>query len=127
MISSLKTYILHSFEVKKGDPLSYGSTPAPEDGVVAILAVGYGDGVSTAYQGTKLHYKGKVGKVCGRVCMDMTTVLFPVGTQLDQGDEFLIWSHEQEDIESISRQTKTLAYELVIQLTPRVSRIYRLN
>lgn len=127
VISSLKTYILHSFEVKKGDPLSYGSTPAPEDGVVAILAVGYGDGVSTAYQGTKLHYKGKVGKVCGRVCMDMTTVLFPVGTELDQGDEFLIWSHEQEDIESISRQTKTLAYELVIQLTPRVSRIYRLN
>jgi alanine racemase len=127
VISSLKTYILHSFPVKKGDPLSYGSTPAPEDGVAAILAIGYGDGVSTPYQGTLLNYEGIQGKVCGRVCMDMTTVLFPVGTQLKQGDEFVIWSHEPQDIESISRQTNVLTYELVIQLTPRVSRIYKLS
>ncbi len=127
VISSLKTYILHSFEVKKGDPLSYGSTPAPEDGVAAILAIGYGDGVSTPYQGTILDYKGMKGRVCGRVCMDMTTVLFPVGTVLDQGDVFVIWSHNPSDIESISQQTKVLTYELVIQLTSRVSRLYKLS
>ncbi len=126
VISSLKTYILHSFEVKKGDPLSYGSTPAPDDGVVAILAIGYGDGVSTPYQGTTLHHNGVKGKVCGRVCMDMTSVLFPPGTKLNQGDEFTIWSHEPQDIESISQQSKVLSYELVIQLTSRVSRIYKL-
>ncbi len=125
VISSLKTYILHSFEVKKGDPLSYGSTPAPDDGVVAILAIGYGDGVSTAYQGTTLLHNGVEGRVCGRVCMDMTTVLFPLGTKLKQGDEFTIWSHAPKDIESISHQTKVLTYELVIQLSSRVSRIYK--
>ena len=126
VISSLKTYILHSFDVKKGEPLSYGSTPAPEDGVAAIVAIGYGDGLSTFYQGAELRYKGITGKVCGRVCMDMTTVLFPVGTELFQGDAFMIWSHDQEQIESISRQTKILPYELIIQLTARVSRIYKL-
>lgn len=126
VISSLKTYILHSFEVNKGDPLSYGSTPAPEDGSVAILAIGYGDGVSTLYQGTKLNHNNVEGRICGRVCMDMTSVLFPTGTKLKQGDKFVIWSHRPEDIESISHQTKILTYELIIQLTSRVSRVYKL-
>lgn len=127
IISELKTKIINSFPVKKGDPLGYSSIPAPHDGQVAIISLGYGDGISTRFQGATLYHHGVAGKVCARVCMDMTYVLFPKGTKLSRGEEFIVWGEDSGKFMELAHQTKTLSYELVIALTTRVPRIYHID
>lgn len=127
IISQLKTTVINTFDVNKGDPLGYGSIPAPESGTVAIIAMGYGDGISTRYRGATLYHKGTPGKICARVCMDMTYVLFPKGIKISRGEEFFIWDGDHDKFMKLSEETETLPYELVIQLTTRVPRVYQLD
>ncbi|MCF8059447.1 MAG: alanine racemase [Bacteriovoracaceae bacterium] len=127
VLSELKTKVLNVFDVSKGDPLGYGSTPAPDSGTIAIIALGYGDGVSTRYMGATLYHKGVAGRICARVCMDMTFILFPKGTDIKRGEEFCVWDGDPEKFSELALETKTLPYELVIQLTARVPRIYQID
>jgi alanine racemase len=127
VVSELKTKVLNVFDVSRGDPLGYGSTPCPQAGTVAIIALGYGDGISTRFMGATLYNKGVAGKVCARVCMDMTYVLFPKGTDIKRGEDFWIWDGDSKMFMELARETKTLPYELVIQLTTRVPRIYQID
>lgn len=125
-LSTLETYIILTFEIKKGMPIGYGATPCPNDGIIAIIALGYGDGFSTRYQGAHLTHRGHQGLIVGRVNMDMTQVLFPIEAKKDIkiGDNLVIWGNDPKDILNFSDETKTIPYELFCQLTDRVPRIY---
>lgn len=127
VVSELKAKVLKVFPVKKGDPLGYGSTPCGEDGVVAIFSLGYGDGITTQFRNAKFTHKGEVAKVCARVCMDMTYLLFPVGSKIQRGDEISLWDEDSDNFEALSESVNAIPYELVIQLTSRVPRIYQLD
>jgi alanine racemase len=129
VLSRLETYILRTFEVKKGDPVGYGSTPCPHDGVVAILAIGYGDGFSTRYSGAHLFHNGFKGIILGRVNMDMSQVLFPLEAKghIKAHDVFTLWGNEHDDLLNFSRETKTIPYEIFCALLPRIPRVYRVN
>ncbi len=126
IISQLETYILRTFEVKKGTPIGYGSTPTPHDGVVALLAIGYGDGFSTRYGGAHLTLNGQRGVITGRVNMDMCQVLFPIEARgkIFAQEMFPIWGVSPNDFQEFSRQTKTIPYEIFCSLLPRVPRVY---
>lgn len=128
-VSRLETYIIRTFEIKAGTPIGYGSTPCPYDGVLAILAIGYGDGFSTRYGGVHLHHKGFTGEVVGRVNMDMIQVLFPVQAKehILANDIFTIWGEQEGDLLRFSEETKTIPYELFCSLVSRVPRVYRLD
>ncbi len=127
VISDLNTKVLKTFEVKKGEPIGYSSIACPHDGVVAIIALGYGDGISTRFSGASLYHKGVKGKVVGRVCMDMTYVIFPLGTAIERGEIFQVWGEDSQKFSELAHETNTLPYELTIQLTARVPRIYQLD
>lgn len=129
ILSRLETHILRTFDVKKGEPIGYGSHPCPHDGVVAVLAIGYGDGFSTRYSGAHLYHKGFEGLIIGRVNMDMTQVLFPVEARnhILAQEIFTIWGEKDGDLLRFSEETKTIPYELFCSLLPRVPRVYRLN
>jgi alanine racemase len=129
VVSRLETYILRTFEVKKGEPIGYGSTLCPHDGIVAVLAIGYGDGFSTRYGGAHLHHKGYRGVIAGRVNMDMIQVLFPLEAKghILAHEIFTIWGEQEGDLLNFSLETKTIPYELFCSLLPRVPRVYRLN
>lgn len=129
VLSRLETHILRTFDVKKGDPIGYGSPACPHDGVVAVLAIGYGDGFSTRYSGVHLHHKGFEGQIIGRVNMDMTQVLFPEEARghIMAQEIFVIWGEKDGDLLRFSEETKTIPYELFCSLLPRIPRVYRLN
>ncbi len=129
IVSRLETYILRTFNVKAGEPIGYGSTPCPHDGVVAILGIGYGDGFSTRYAGAHLHHKGFVGVITGRVNMDMIQVLFPLSAlgHIKAHEIFTIWGESEGDLLRFSEETNTIPYELFCCLLPRVPRVYRLS
>lgn len=125
-ISKLETYVLHVFKAKRGTPIGYGARVCPEDGVIAIVALGYGDGISTRFAGAHFFHKGHRGQVMGRINMDMTQVLFPPESfkDLRVGDKFVMWDHRPESVETLSEQTGALSYELFCQLTHRVPRVH---
>lgn len=127
IISRLETTILSLRPIKKGDPIGYGSVPCPSSGVLAIIAIGYGDGIGTKFSGAHLTHRGVQGQIVGRVCMDMTFVLFPEGTDLKEEENFIIWGSDPEFFRNLSQETSTIPYELVIALTTRVPRIYQIN
>ena len=129
VVSRLETYILRTFDVLKGEPIGYGSTPCPHDGVVAVLAIGYGDGFSTRYGGAHLYHKGYEGVITGRVNMDMIQVLFPTEARdhIVAHEIFTIWGEKDGDLLKFSEETKTIPYELFCSLLPRIPRVYRLN
>ena len=129
IVSRLETYIIRTFEVLKGTPIGYGSTLCPHDGVVAVLAIGYGDGFSTRYSGAHLYHKGFEGVITGRVNMDMIQVLFPVEARdhVLAHEVFTIWGEQDGDLLRFSNETKTIPYELFCSLLPRVPRVYRLD
>lgn len=129
LVSTLETYILRVFEVKKGEVVGYNSTPCPEDGLIAILAIGYGDGFFNRYSGAHLYHKGFEGTIIGRVSMDMTHVFFPkeaIG-KITAHEIFTIWGQTEGDLAKFCAETKTIPYEVFCALLPRVPRVYRLN
>lgn len=125
-ISSLETYVLKVFPVSKGQPIGYGATPVPYEGLCAIIALGYGDGFSTRYAGATLNHNGHLGKVVGRVNMDMAQVLFKKDAinDLKVDDRFIVWRNEQSDIMRLSDETATIPYEIFLHLTNRVPKVY---
>lgn len=125
-ISKLETYILHVFPVKRGTPVGYGAKVCPYEGVIAIVALGYGDGISTRFSGAHFHHNGHQGQVMGRINMDMTQVLFPLEALKDLrvGDKFIMWDHRPESVETLSQETGALSYELFCQLTLRIPRVH---
>jgi len=126
IISRLETYVIRTFEVERGQPIGYGATPCPEKGVVAIIALGYGDGFSTRYLGAHINHNGHEGKVCGRVNMDMAQIFFPNANIKDfkQGEPFTVWDHDTDKFNRFSIETKTIPYEIFIHLTTRVPKVY---
>ena len=128
-ISRLETRILSVFEVQANTPVGYNSILTDREGVVAVLAIGYGDGFSTHYSGAHIFHKGFKGQIIGRVNMDMTYVLFPVGakSQIKKNDVVAIWGEKEGDLLNFSHETKTIPYELFCSLLPRVPRVYRLS
>lgn len=127
IISSLETYVIKVFDVKKGWPVGYGATPVPEEGKVAIIALGYGDGFSTRFTGTQLNFNEYKGTVVGRVNMDMSQVLFPSNCPIKEGDKFTVWNENPAHFNQLCEKMETIPYEVFIQLTSRVPKVYRLK
>jgi alanine racemase len=129
LVSKLETYILRTFPVAKGEVVGYNSTPCPEDGLIAILAIGYGDGFFNRYSGAHLYHKGFEGVIIGRVSMDMTHVFFPKEAQdkITAHEIFTIWGQSEGDLKKFCKETQTIPYEVFCSLLPRVPRVYRLD
>jgi alanine racemase len=127
LIGSLKTYVIHTFKVKKGTPVGYGGVLAQDDGVVALLALGYGDGIPTYFQGAYLQYGEFRGRVLGRVNMDMFQLFFSKKEEcpIKAGDSFTMWGHDSHYFASLCQQLNVIPYELLCQLTTRIPRYYK--
>lgn len=128
-ISAFKTKVLKTFLVKKGTPVGYGVHVAPEDLLIALLPIGYGDGFLTTASGASVFVNGVEGKIFGRVNMDMSFLSFPAEKEgiLKQGDQVEIWDHHNQRIVDLATQMKTIPYQLMCAISPRIPRIYKVK
>ncbi len=128
-ISKLVTKVIKTFPVKKGTPVGYGINVAGEDGFIAVLPVGYGDGVSTFFSGVKLTVNGLPCSIFARVNMDMCFLLFSpdAAGKIKTGDVVEIWNHDNRVITDIATQMKTIPYALMCGITGRIPRIYKIK
>lgn len=93
---------------------------------VAVLTIGYGDGLPHSLTGGEVLLGGRRAPIIGRICMDQTLVDVTDLPAVQPGDEaILIGSAGQETITAydLARQTDTITNEILSQLGTRLERI----
>ena len=128
-VSRLVTKVITTFPVKKGVPMGYGVNVADRDGFVALVSMGYGDGLIAMDSGTKIMVKGFEAKIFGRVNMDMAYLFFDpsVEGKIKNEEQIELWNHDDRVITDIATQNKTIAYKLMCGISSRIPRIYKVK
>ncbi|MFZ4585679.1 MAG: alanine racemase [Acidimicrobiia bacterium] len=126
---SVKAKVSHVKELAAGERVSYGLRYAmPRDGWVAVVPVGYADGVRRDYglTGGEVLIGGVRHRVAGVVTMDQTIV--DVGdAPVAVGDEVVLIGRQGDEcitVDEWATRLSTIPYEVVCGIGPRVPRRY---
>lgn len=127
---SFKTSITQVKSAKAGTRVGYGGDyVAPRDTRIAILPVGYADGVNRLLaSGGNVLLRGRRLPIAGRISMDLAAVDIGAAPQAGVGDEVcLIGRQGSEEITAgeFAAACSTIPYEALCRIGPRVARIYR--
>jgi len=112
--------------VQKGTPVSYSGTfIAPSDRLIAVLPVGYADGLSRGLSNRGIfRIDGVDCPVAGNICMDMCMVDVTDVPDVVPGDKAVLFGLEGRPIDEIADICKTIHYEVACLIGKRVLRIY---
>jgi len=128
-VMSVKTGIVLLKKLQPGQSVSYGCTyTANEEITVALLPIGYADGLSRALSGRgEFLLRGQRVPVIGRVCMDWTMVNVTDVCGAAVGDEVVIFGNQGNaaiTVDELAATLKTISYEIFCSWSPRVRREY---
>jgi len=130
-VMELKSVVASIKKVKKGESVSYGRTwTAQRDTNIAVVPVGYGDGLPRLASGKwQAVIGGRTFPLVGRICMDQCCV--DLGTQTDVGgfsperwDEVTIFGGAAKDAADLAAVVGTIPYEITCNINKRVPRVY---
>lgn len=124
-VSTFKSYITQIRTVAAGDGIGYGQhDKADKDRQIAVVAVGYADGYNRQFSQGKGSFliQNRAAKVVGNVCMDMTMCDV---TDIDckAGDEVIIFG-DSPRVEELAKQINTIPYEILTNVSERVTRVF---
>lgn len=124
-VMRLKTRLIEIKRIKKGESTGYGAKwVSSKNTYLGIAAIGYGDGYPRhATSGTPVIVNGRQVPLVGRVSMDMITIDLGDILQDTVADEVILWGPELP-VEVIAQHAKTIPYELLCNITPRVDYKY---
>jgi len=116
-------------DVPEGALVGYGgSFRAPRPMRIAVLAVGYADGLPHRLSNKgRIIADGKAAAILGTVSMDLTTLDLSHTQALKPGDEVTILGQEGEaklDAQQIARLAGTISYNILCGISARVKRLY---
>lgn len=121
-IISLKSEVIQINELKIGETVGYnGAYKANKDIKVAVVAIGYADGIIRKNTGRYVYINNKPYKIVGNICMDMLFVL--VDDSVKVHDEVLILKDNKHILE-VAKYLDTIPYEVLCNVNKRVSRVY---
>ena len=125
---SLYTSVSQIRNIPAGTDISYGRTyTTPSDRTIAVLSVGYADGLLRKLSGkVQFLLRGKKVPVVGRICMDMCMVDVTDVPDVQVGDEVTIIGDGQ-NCEVLADQLDTISYEVLCGINKRIPRIYLQN
>ncbi|OOG57326.1 alanine racemase [Rhodanobacter sp. C03] len=118
---TLGTRLIAINRISKGERIGYnGIWTCPEDMLVGVAAVGYGDGYPrSAAAGTPVLVGEQRVALIGRVSMDLITLDLRDAPQAKVGDRVTLWG-PQLPVEIIAAQAGTISYDLTCGMTRRV-------
>lgn len=116
---SLHTTVMSIKEVKKGEYVGYGAKYiAQEDIKIAILPIGFADGLNKSYENQNVIINNKKYKIIGEIGMDMIAVKIDDSVKLK--DHVIIFTDAKEKANELGIS----AYQLFTSITNRVPRVY---
>lgn len=124
-VSTLRTHISQIKDIPAGDSVGYNRRfVAQRPTRVAILAIGYADGLNRHLGGGngRVLIHGRQAPIIGSVCMDMC-FLDVTDIPCREGDEAILFG----PADLLCRQAQgagTIPYEILTSVSPRVKRIY---
>ncbi|MCA4994224.1 alanine racemase [Tsukamurella tyrosinosolvens] len=125
---SLVSKIAELSVVQHDEAIGYGGTyVANSDMTVAVVAIGYHDGVPrVASNKGKVVVRGIECPILGRVSMDSMMIDVTGLDRAQEGDDVLIYGDHGNnllDVSSIAKAGDTIPYEIFARVAPRVQRI----
>lgn len=123
---TLKTRISHIKQIEPNTGVSYGlKYVSKELEKIITLPIGYADGFTRMQTNPKVYINGHTFDIIGRICMDQCMAKIHANIDIKVGDEVIIFSEsENESVENISNDLKTINYEVLCMISRRVERIY---
>ncbi len=130
-VMTLETEVSAIRHFSRGMSVGYGRTwIAEKDTDIAVLPVGYGDGLLRrwAAAGLEVAIGGKTYPIRGRICMDQCMADLGSGSPVHRWDKAVIFGCKADgaaqDADDIARLTGTISYEITSCITKRVPRTY---
>lgn len=125
-IASLKTSVSQVKKIQAGETVSYNrSGRLAKDGKIATVRIGYADGYLRAFGNGvgKMMVKGTPVPTVGNITMDMCMLDVTSIPDVKEGDEVIVFNHEQR-VEELANQIGTIPYEILTNISQRVKRVY---
>ena len=124
-----KAAVLTVKEIPAGAQIGYGGIfHAPETMRIAVLAVGYADGIPHRLSNRgRVIVRGKYAPILGAVSMDLTTIDVTHCPEVHTGEAVTILGSEGGltiDAQEIARQAGTISYSVLCGISSRVKRVY---
>jgi len=120
-----KTRISQIKRIRAGEPVGYNCADISDnDRTIAILPVGYADGLNRRLgnRNGNLYIKDTRVPIIGNICMDMCMADI-TGLDAETGDEAEIFG-ENISIDEISLKCQTIPYEILTSIPVRVKRVF---
>lgn len=110
-------------DVAAGQGVSYNHRwVAPADTRVALVPVGYADGVSRAASNrAEVLVGGRVAPIRGTICMDQFVVEIGADSEVAVGDEAVLWG-DRPSAQDWAEAAGTISYEVVTRIGGRLAR-----
>lgn len=124
-VSTMKTRISQIKEIPCGDSVGYNRRwIAERDSRIAIIPIGYADGLSRHLGNSRGHVRiaGKDVPIIGSICMDMCFVDI-TGVDCQEGDEVILFGPD-DMLTGMAEAAGTIPYEILTAVSPRVKRVY---
>ena len=124
-VSTLKSIIIQTKKIKKGESVSYGrSFIAEKDTEIGIIPIGYADGLRRSLgNGIYSFFINKTQvPIIGNICMDICIVDI-TGLNLNSGDSIEIFG-KNNTIENMAKAMDTIPYEILTSVSQRVKRVF---
>ena len=124
LISSMETTIIDFFDVESNTEVGYGDLKTDAPGKVVLIGVGYGDGLPTRFSGARIKTENGIGRVIGRINMDLTAILFDRSVTFKRGDTITVWGDNGTNLTEISDDVGIIPYEILCNIGQRVKKEY---
>ena len=129
-LMTVRTTVAQLREIPAGTSISYGRTyTAEKDMRVAVLPIGYADGLSRGLSGkASFRIRGRMARSTGRICMDMCMVDVSEIPEIRVGDTATLFGYDTDGTllpcERVAEQAGTISYEILCGISKRIPRIY---
>lgn len=124
-VSTLRTTILQIQDVPEGDSIGYSRMSyAKRDSKIAIIPIGYADGLDRHFSngGGVVSINGHRCPIIGNICMD-ACMIDVTDIVAHEGDPVIVFG-EELPVAELSDKLKTIPYEILTSISPRVKRVY---